>query len=120
MVEAAGRLLKATARNKFQNLLRTSAAEVNTFLRNLVAQFDLEPALHQLHLYRLRHGGASHMFASGLLTLQEVQRQGRWRSSRSLRRYEKGSRLWQILDGLPENLGFMEAPQRLREMLRQL
>ena len=60
------------------------------------------------------------MFASGLLTLQEVQRQGRWRSAKSLRRYEKGGRLSQILDGLPSDLGFMESPKRLVEMLRQL
>ena len=120
VVEAAGRLLKAKAKSKFQALLRTSAAKVNTFLRNLVAQFELEPVLHQVHRYRLRHGGASHMFASGLLTLQEVLRQGRWRSAKSLRRYEKGERQSQILDSLPSNLGFMESPKRLMEMLRRL
>ena len=52
VVAAAGKLLKAKATNRFQALLRTSAAEVNTFLRNLVAQIKFEPALHRVHLSR--------------------------------------------------------------------
>ena len=43
--------------------------------------------------YRLRHSGASWDFASGKRALGEIQRRGRWRSSTSVRRYEKGGRL---------------------------
>ena len=46
--------------------------------------------LGALHPYRLRHTGASHDFASSARDLPSVQRRGRWKDKRSLRRYEKG------------------------------
>jgi len=57
--------------------------------------------LGSLHPYRLRHTGASHDFAAGARELALVQRGGRWRDTRSLRRYEKGGRLSELLQLLP-------------------
>ncbi len=48
-------------------------------------------------LYQLRHGGASHELYTQLRDLLGVQKRGRWTGSRSLRRYEKGARLSQLL-----------------------
>ena len=53
------------------------------------------------HPYRLRHAGASHDFASKARRLSEVKRRGRWRSWASVRRYEKGARVAELLHKLP-------------------
>ena len=53
-----------------------------------------------LHMYQLRHGGASHDAVSGSRTLEAVRRRGRWRSWSSMRRYEKGARLGEVLHRL--------------------
>ena len=72
---------------------------VNDFLRGL------EPAagtdFGKLHLYRLRHRGASSAIAQGYLTTEEVLRMGRWRTLKSFQRYEKASRLAQLMYCLP-------------------
>ena len=110
---AVARLPKIRARQKAELLLRTTAAEVNNHIKALVEKHNLEPLVHQVHLYRLRHGGASHAYASGLMSLQEIQRAGRLQSTKSLRRYENGGRLSQLVNDLPDNLEMMSAPQRL-------
>ena len=53
------------------------------------------PVLHQL-----RHGGASHEMMTGARDIVGVQKRGRWGSVRSLRRYEKGGRVGQLLGKL--------------------
>jgi hypothetical protein len=50
-------------------------------------------AVISTHLYSLRHGGASHDLLSRRRTPEQVQRRGRWRSEKSLRRYGKETRL---------------------------
>ena len=45
--------------------------------------------------------GASHDFASKARRLSEVKRRGRWPSSASVRRYEKGARVAELLHRLP-------------------
>ena len=72
-----------------------------------------------LHPYRLRHGGASTDYASRRRSLPEIQRIGRWRSFRSLRRYEKGGRLNQFLQSLPPATlqAALAAEDRLRSLL---
>ena len=52
-------------------------------------------------LYQLRHTGASSDFASQRRTLPEIKRRGRWRAESSVRRYEKGGRLTDLLARLP-------------------
>ena len=54
--------------------------------------------------YQLRHGGASHDAATGARTLDQIRHRGRWRAHSSLRRYEKGARLGEVLERLPAAL----------------
>ena len=61
-------------------------------------------ALGALHPYRLRHTGASHDFASKARDMQSIQRRGRWKDKRSMRRYEKGGRLQELLQRLPNSV----------------
>ena len=61
-----------------------------------VARLQLDP-LGPVTLYQLRHGGASHELASSARPLAAIKKRGRWRSDRSLYRYEKGGRLQQQL-----------------------
>ena len=60
-----------------------------------VRALGLQP-LGAPHLYRLRHGGASHEVASHLRCLRAVQLRGRWQALKSVKNYEKGSRLSQL------------------------
>ena len=80
--------------------LLTSA--MNDFLKGL--QASLGACFGKFHLYRLRHGGASSAIALGYLSREEVMRMGRWRTVKSLQRYEKASRLAQIMASLPEKI----------------
>jgi integrase len=74
-------------------------ASVKVDMERVAVILQLQP-LGDFHPYRLRHGGASQDFALGRRTLAEVQRRGRWRSFGSVRRYEKGGRLSQLLGAL--------------------
>ena len=78
--------------------------------------------------YQLRHSGASSDRSSGLRSLDEIRKRGRWRSIASVDRYEKGGRvaeqlnrlapgtqqyLKQCLEGLPDFLQGVRAPPHL-------
>jgi len=52
----------------------------------------------------LRHGAASEDFHRGLRSLAEVQARGRWRTSASVRRYEKAGRLLAQVSRLSDDL----------------
>lgn len=69
-----------------------------SFLRGAAAAgvIGLSPTL-----YGLRHGGASHDRAANERDLLAVQGRGHWRSTGTLRRYEKSGRLLIELDRLP-------------------
>lgn len=56
-----------------------------------------------LHPYRLRHGGASMDYWEKHRSIVEIQKRGRWRATASVRRYEKGGRLSQLLNSLPSH-----------------
>ena len=73
-------------------------------MTGVVRSLGLNDNLGDVHLYQLRHGGASHDSAGGFRSLEDVRRRGRWRSWASVRRYEKGSRIGQVLLKLPEDL----------------
>ena len=62
------------------------------------------PAANQPHLYRLRHGGASHDVSARWRTLDEVQKRGAWRSTRSLARYAKPARINEQLRALGDDV----------------
>ena len=55
-------------------------------------------------MYMLRHSGASTDFALKHRSLAEIKLRGRWRGDQSLRRYDKGGRLAEQLNKLPEKL----------------
>ena len=57
-------------------------------------------SLGSAHPYRLRHGGASRDYQHKMRSLTEIQKRGRWKSAASVRRYEKGGRLNQLLRSL--------------------
>ena len=51
--------------------------------------------------YSLRHSGPSWDRATRRLTLQEIQRRGRWLNERSVIRYERSARTLALLSGQP-------------------
>ena len=51
-------------------------------------------------LYQLRHGGASHELATGRREITALAKRGRWGSMASVRRYEKGGRLTELVSRL--------------------
>jgi len=72
-------------------------------------------------LYQLRHGGASHELATGRREITALAKRGRWASIASLRRYEKGGRLTEILSRLtPAQVALAEDCQsRIGEFLSE-
>eukprot|EP00972_Heterocapsa_arctica_P021926 3226497-Heterocapsa_arctica.AAC.1 len=53
-----------------------------------------------MHLYRLRHGGASHDAAYRFRGLDAIQKRGSWRSATSVARYAKPARINQQMAAL--------------------
>ncbi|CAK0883482.1 unnamed protein product, partial [Prorocentrum cordatum] len=84
-------------------LLDVSPSALRRALDEAAAAWRLGP-LGPLDAYRFRHAGASVDFATGARRLEEIQRRGRWRSARSLRRYEHGGRLADLLRRLPPDV----------------
>ncbi|CAK0826987.1 unnamed protein product [Prorocentrum cordatum] len=78
-----------------------ASREVSSALSAAAKAFGIEKFLPGLHPYMLRHGGASHDYGSKARSLVDVQRRGRWQSWHSVRRYEKGARLSQVLQMVP-------------------
>jgi len=91
-------------RDPDQPLFRLPAAAFLSILREGAAVHDLDRFISRVVPYRLRHGGASFDIAAGKRTLAEVGRRGRWRTAASVRRYEKGGRVGQLLNQLPSHL----------------
>ena len=73
------------------------------------------------HSYRLRHGGASRDLTKKRDLLQ-IQHRGRWKTQASVRRYQKGGRLIQLLHSLPRKVlaDAMSAANGLEQMLLSL
>ena len=63
-----------------------------------------EPLFGRQTLYVLRHSGASSDTWLRRRSLDEVQKRGRWRSETSVRRYDKGGRLAELLSRCPSAL----------------
>ena len=70
-------------------------------------------------LYQLRHGGASHELAVQARRLDEIKKRGRWLTDTSLRRYEKGARLPELLAKIPRDrqLEAVAATSRIGKLL---
>ena len=73
--------------------------------RRLIAHFSKKLELGPLHLsfHGLRHGGPSTDFLEGTLSIEDIQRRGRWKSLSSVRRYEKHGRLSAQLSRLTDS-----------------
>ena len=92
-----------------------------------------ERAVHELNLddllpvlYTARHSGASNDRSTGRISLQEVQRRGRWRQPSSVRRYEKRGLIqavWSQMEQgqvlLPQGRGRAALAARRRLAIRQ-
>ena len=96
-----------------------SAEDVNNFMQGHWGNLGLTP-LGQPHLYRLRHGGASHEAAHSLRELTAIQARGRWQTLKSVKNYEKGGRLQQLFGALSAGarraslLAVQQLPKQLR------
>ena len=77
-------------------LFQINVHEFSGRLAEAAQELELDP-LGELHPYRLRHTGASYDAAGRFRPIAEIQRRGRWRDPRSLRRYEHGARLNDLL-----------------------
>ena len=90
-----------------------SYREMAAEFKNAGTVFNLNEA-GVVHLYQLRHGGASHDALSHHRDLLSIEKRGRWRMcDASVRRYEKGGRSAQILHRLPAPL-LVQAVERTR------
>ncbi|CAE7686262.1 CPK3, partial [Symbiodinium sp. CCMP2592] len=97
---ATYKLLRLHQKRGEEHIFSVTLEDVTQFLER--AQIELElKGLGELQPYRLRHGGASHDFVSKLRDLASIQMRGRWRSQSSVRRYQKGGRLTQLMQTLP-------------------
>ena len=76
-----------------------SLEDVNQFMESNWEPLGLKP-LGKPHAYSLRHGGASYEAALKLRTLASIQSRGRWQTLKSVKNYEKGSRLAQLFGSL--------------------
>lgn len=56
----------------------------------------------EIHMHPLRQAGASHDYARRVRSIEDIRRRRRWKAFNSVRRYEKGARVQQLLAALPE------------------
>jgi integrase len=103
--EFLGRCLSLLTSNRGAEdpLFRITQIEFARLFRDAVVELKLS-CLGQVAVYQLRHAGASNDFAANARSLLEIQRRGRWRSTASVRRYEKGGRVTEQLRRLPPRL----------------
>ena len=87
-------------RGRQQTALRTTYSTWAAAFNRAAVDLGAEP-LWQVTLYQLRQSGASHELASHARPLDAIKKRGRWRTDRSLYRYEKGGQLQQQLNLLP-------------------
>ncbi|OLP89811.1 hypothetical protein AK812_SmicGene28692 [Symbiodinium microadriaticum] len=97
--EAIHRCLGLDKLSSNQKIFQLESKDINDFMMLARVQLNLQPLGH-LHLYRLRHGGASYDYNNHFRDLASVQQRGRWKSHNSVRRYQKGGRLAQLFAAL--------------------
>ena len=86
-------------KGKDELVFTVTPSEINTFLEQSWEVKGLGP-IGKPHLYRLRHGAASHEAANHLRSLSAIQVRGRWQTIKSVKNYEKGSRVTQLFASL--------------------
>lgn len=119
IAEAVHRLMKLGTRSKEELVFSRTVAQLRAKMEQASSRLGLE-ALSSPHPYRLRHGGASFDFQTRSRSLLEIQRRGRWKSYSSVRRYEKGGRVSQLLQSLPKDAlqKLIAAAKNIETMLR--
>ena len=95
------RLLKIITKGSAELLLRTTAAEVESYLKVLFEKHSLGPLVHLAHLYRPKRRGAAHAIALGLMPLLEFQQAGRLTSSKGVRRFKRRRKPSRLMNHLP-------------------
>ena len=118
--EQVFRLLVKPMKDKSKTVFSIIPAAVNAFLERIEAKHDVAQYIKALHLYRFRHAGPSVAAAAGLMDQGSIMKMGRCKSLRSLRRYEKGGRVAQVLAAFPEHLGVTGAVHKLKRLLLAL
>ncbi|CAE7946497.1 unnamed protein product [Symbiodinium sp. KB8] len=118
---ALSRVFNMAAKDPEEKIFKFGLEEANQALEDAAATVGLQK-LGALHLYRLRHGGASHDFVHKLRDLGSIQLRGRWKSMASVRRYQKGARLAQLFNSLDSDVqsACLDAAKKLPSILRSL
>jgi integrase len=91
--------MRLRLKGKNEAVFTVTPNEINSFLEQCWEPLGLGP-IGKPHLYRLRHGGASHEAANHMRSLTAIQVRGRWQSIKSVKNYEKGSRVAQLFASL--------------------
>ena len=86
-----------------QLLFGLDTSQLRDFMNEAQTTLQLQK-LGTMHPYRLRHGGASCDLWEHHRNLAEIMKRGRWRAMQSVRRYEKGGRLAQLMSALPKDV----------------
>jgi len=84
-----------------QPLFLFDVAHAGQVFKNIAVAAGYQP-LGVVHSYHIRHGAASTDALTGLRTMEEIAKRGRWRCLSSVRRYEQGGKLAQIFGQLSE------------------
>jgi len=100
---ALNKWLNLSKRSKESLAFSVTPEQVNNYMEKTWGPLGLE-GLGRPHMYRLRHGGASHDAMMKYRSLTSIQTRGRWMAVKSVRNYEKGSRLAQLFGCLEENV----------------
>lgn len=100
---AMNKILDLKNRAKQERAFHITLADVNQFMEAHWDKMGFKP-MGKPHAYRLRHGGASYEAANKFRTLAAIQSRGRWQTLKSVKNYEKGSRLAQLLGSLSKTV----------------
>ena len=79
------------------SVLNLSTTELNSWLSEAAAIMKLPFDLGPITMYRFRHSGPSADYASQRRSLKEIKHRGRWVADSSMRRYQKGARVNELL-----------------------
>ena len=101
--QALQKHLRLGSRGKDSLAFSATLPQTNEFLLAQWEPLKLQ-SLGAPHMYRLRHGGASYDAAMRHRTVAEIQTRGRWQTLKSVKNYEKGTRLSQLFSNLPKSV----------------
>ena len=94
---AALLIAKRRQRHPTAHIVPCPPKEFRMFWDEAVRRTGVARALGEQHLYVLRHSGPSADRLNDRRPELEVKIRGRWKGDRSLKRYEKGGRVLEVL-----------------------